>query len=234
MSRNAARARTELKGPAGRIAAPASRGPSQRQLRVAEEIRHVLADLFTRVEFRDPELAGVHITVIEVRISPDLRQATAFVARLGRSDVAALLPALARAAPYLRSEFGRSVRLRGVPALHFQPDTALDYAMEIDALLRRPEVAKDLRRDGWTGTRTADGLSSGRPQEGQMADDTPKQQAHEQALDLVEEALGKLEEKPKEAEHLLDKARSIDPSAAKEVLSDLDEDAGSDHTSTAG
>ena len=64
-----------------------------------------------------------------------------------------------------------------------------------------------------------------------MADDTPNQQAHEQALDLVEEALDKLEDKPKEAEHLLDKAQSIDPSAAEEVLSDLQEDAGSDHTS---
>ncbi len=104
----------------------------------------MLADLFARVEFRDPELAGVRITVTEVRLSPDLRHATAFVARLGRSDVDALLPALARAAPYLRSELGRSLRLRGVPELHFQPDTALDYAMEIDALLRRPEVAKDL------------------------------------------------------------------------------------------
>ena len=65
-----------------------------------------------------------------------------------------------------------------------------------------------------------------------MADDTPKQQAHEQALDLVEEALGKLEDEPKQAEHLLDKARSIDPGAAREVLDDLDEDAGSDHTPT--
>ncbi len=104
----------------------------------------MLADLFARIEFRDPELAGVRITVTEVRLSPDLRHATAFVARLGRSDVDALLPALARAAPYLRSELGRSLRLRGVPDLHFQPDTALDYAMEIDALLRRPDVAKDL------------------------------------------------------------------------------------------
>ena len=104
----------------------------------------MLADLFARVEFRDPELVGVRITVTEVRLSPDLRHATAFVARLGRSDVDALLPALARAAPFLRAELGRSLRLRGVPEIHFQPDTALDYAMEIDALLRRPEVAKDL------------------------------------------------------------------------------------------
>ncbi len=157
MSRNPTRSRTELKGPAGRPAGPSDSarrskgkskgpaGPSQRQLRVAEEVRHVLADLFTRVEFRDPELAGVHVTVTEVRISPDLKHATAFVARLGRTDIEAILPALRRAAPFLRSELSRAVRLRGVPEIHFQPDTALDYAMEIDALLRSPDVAKDLK-----------------------------------------------------------------------------------------
>jgi ribosome-binding factor A len=160
VSRNPSRSRTELKGPAGRPAGPSRSdddhaerpkrkskgpfGPSQRQLRVAEEVRHVLADLFTRVEFRDPDLAGVQITVTEVRISPDLKHATAFVTRLGRSDVDVLIPALKRAAPFLRSELSRAVRLRGVPDLHFQPDTALDYAMEIDALLRSPDVAQDL------------------------------------------------------------------------------------------
>jgi ribosome-binding factor A len=144
------RSRTELKGPAGRpagsrsgVAHPAA-GPSQRQLRVAEEIRHVLAELFARTEFRDPELVGEHITVTEVRASPDLKHCTAFVARLGRSDVDALLPALRRAAPFLRSQLAHVMRLRGVPEIHFQPDTALDYAMEIDTLLRSPEVAKDL------------------------------------------------------------------------------------------
>ncbi|WP_419728092.1 30S ribosome-binding factor RbfA [Lichenicola sp.] len=162
MSRNASRSRTETKGPAGQPAglrdsraegkpkapgkrrAPGPAGPSQRQLRVAEEVRHVLADLFTRVEFRDPTLVGIKITVTEVRISPDLRHATAFITRLGHSDVEAYLPALKRASPFLRSQLSHSVRLRGVPELHFQPDTALDYAMEIDALLRSPVVAKDL------------------------------------------------------------------------------------------
>jgi ribosome-binding factor A len=111
---------------------------------VAEEIRHVLAGVFTRAEFRDPELARAHITVTEVRISPDLRHATAFIARLGRSDAAALLPALARAAHFLRSQVAQAVRLRTAPELHFQPDTALDYAQRIDTLLHSPEVARDL------------------------------------------------------------------------------------------
>ena len=69
---------------------PPAKAPSQRQLRVAEEIRHVLAGLFQRGEFRDPDLADAKITVTEVRVSPDLKNATAFVARLGRSDVGEL------------------------------------------------------------------------------------------------------------------------------------------------
>ncbi len=87
----------------------------------------------------------MRITVTEVRLSPDLRHATAFVARLGRSDVDALLPALS-AGGALPARRARPLRCgcACVPDLSFQPDTALDYAMHIDALLRRPDVAKDL------------------------------------------------------------------------------------------
>jgi len=120
------------------------RGPSQRQLRVAEEIRHVLSAIFARAEFRDPELAGVQVTVTEVRVSPDFKNATAFVVRLGRTDVDKLLPALKRAAPFLRSQLAPEMRLRVVPRLSFQADTSLDHAMAVDALFRRPEVARDL------------------------------------------------------------------------------------------
>jgi ribosome-binding factor A len=119
-------------------------GPSQRQLRVAEEIRHVLAGLFERRDFRDPELAGAVITVTEVRIGPDLKHAVAFVARFGRSDVDLLLPALKRAAPYLRGQVAHALRLKFAPDLTFQPDTALEYATKIDRLLHAPEVARDL------------------------------------------------------------------------------------------
>jgi ribosome-binding factor A len=117
---------------------------SQRQLRVGEEIRHVLAQIFARTEFRDPELSGVLITVTEVRISPDLKHATAFVTRLGRSDVADKLPALKRVAAYLRAQVAHEVRLRVAPDISFQPDTALEYAMHIDELLHSPDVARDL------------------------------------------------------------------------------------------
>ncbi len=117
---------------------------TQRQLRVAEEIRHVLSAVFLRGELRDPALAEERVTVTEVRVSPDLKNATAFVARLGRPDVDELLPALKRAAPYLRGEMAKAMRLRVVPQVSFQPDTALEYAMHVDRLLRAPEVARDL------------------------------------------------------------------------------------------
>ena len=122
----------------------AAKAPTQRQLRVSEEIRHVLSSLFFRGEFRDPDLVDAKITVTEVRISPDLKNATAFVARLGRTDIDALLPALKRAAPFFRVQLAHEMRLRVAPQVSFQPDTTLDYAMHVDSLLRAPEVARDL------------------------------------------------------------------------------------------
>ncbi len=122
-------------------------GPSQRQLRVAEEIRHVLATLFERRDFRDPDLAEAAITVTEVRVGPDLKHAIAYVSRLGRSDVDALLPALRRATPFLRGQVAQALRLKFAPELTFQPDHALDYAANIDRLLHAPEVARDLEPD---------------------------------------------------------------------------------------
>lgn len=122
----------------------AAKAPSQRQLRVAEEIRHVLAGVFARGEVRDPVLAGIVLTVTEVRLSPDLRHATVFVTRLGRSDVAEKLPALRHAAPFLRRELAHALSLRYAPDLSFQADTSLDYAMHVDELLHRPEVQRDL------------------------------------------------------------------------------------------
>jgi len=144
MSRSGSSRRSTINGPAGKLAGHGASGPSQRQLRVSEEVRRALSDVFTRTEFRDPDLVDTRVTVTEVRISPDFRHATAFVARLGRSDIEAILPALKRVAPFLRSQLSGMLRLRTVPEIHFQPDTALDYAMEVDALLRQPEVARDL------------------------------------------------------------------------------------------
>lgn len=125
---------------------PTAIGPSQRQLRVAEEVRHVLAELFERGDFRDPDLAVAHITVTEVRIAPDLKRATVYVSRLGRTDVDTLMPNLKRVAAYLRGQLAHRLRLRVAPDLSFMPDHALDYAMKIDELMHRPEIARDLEK----------------------------------------------------------------------------------------
>lgn len=119
-------------------------GPSQRQLRVGEEIRHLLADLLIRTEFHDPALAREHITVAEVRMSPDLKHALVFASVLGRKDITPLLPALKRVAPYLRAQMAPRLGLRVTPELKFVADAALDEATKINEILHRPEVERDL------------------------------------------------------------------------------------------
>ncbi len=120
---------------------------SQRQLRVGEEIRHVLAGVLMRGELRDPGLQGASVTVTEVRASPDLRHATAYVMPLGGAHRDEILAALKRAAPFLRAQVARSVRLRVAPQLDFAIDTSFDYAQRIDRLLRSEAVARDLNPD---------------------------------------------------------------------------------------
>jgi ribosome-binding factor A len=104
----------------------------------------VLSGVFARGEVRDPDLVDCNLTVTEVRISPDLKRATAFIAWLGRADADKLLPALRRAAPFLRGQLAKTLRLRYAPNLSFQADTSLDYAMHVDQLLRQPDVSRDL------------------------------------------------------------------------------------------
>jgi ribosome-binding factor A len=120
------------------------RGHSQRQLRVGEEIRHLLAELLERGNMRDPELREVSITVTSVDVSPDLRNATAFVMPLGGKDTARLLAALRRAAPWFRARVSEKAGLRSAPDIRFQLDTTFDEAERIDTLLRRPDVARDI------------------------------------------------------------------------------------------
>ncbi|HEX4112429.1 MAG TPA: 30S ribosome-binding factor RbfA [Stellaceae bacterium] len=118
--------------------------PSQRQLRVGEALRHALARLFERGTLRDPHLAGVAITVTEVRVAPDLKHATAFVMPLGGAKMADVLAGLTRSAGYVRRELAQEVQLRHAPEVSFAADTSFDHASRIDALLRRPEVERDL------------------------------------------------------------------------------------------
>lgn len=125
-----------------------SSGPSQRQLRVAEEVRHALAAVLERGDFRDPDLAGAHVTVTEVRASPDLKHMTVFVTPLGGGDPSVLLAALKRAAPYLRGQVSQAVRTKFSPNLVFRADTALEAAARMQALLASPVVARDLGTNG--------------------------------------------------------------------------------------
>ena len=116
------------------------RPPSQRQLRVGEEVRHALATILGRGELRDPALDGVPITVSEVRMSPDLRNATAFIMPLGGSeiggiDVEAVVAALMRAKSFLRRQVAGTVRLKYVPQLGFRADRSFDQAHLIATLL---------------------------------------------------------------------------------------------------
>jgi ribosome-binding factor A len=119
-------------------------GPSQRQLRVGEEIRHVLVEILSRGQLRDPELQGMSITVSEVRASPDLKHATAYVMPLGGGNVDDVVKALKRAAGFLRGEIARAVRLRVAPEISFAADRSFEEASRIESVLRRPEVRRDL------------------------------------------------------------------------------------------
>lgn len=112
-----------------------TQGPSQRQLRVAEQIRHLLAEALMRGELRDPRLDGVSITVGEVRIGRDLRHALVYVTELAgpiRSDV---LDALNRAAPRLAGRITRDIHLKYAPRLEFVADSLFDEAARMERLV---------------------------------------------------------------------------------------------------
>ena len=128
-----------------RTAGSYARAPSQRQLRVGEELRHALAQLLRPGELRDPALREANITVSEVRVSPDLKNATAFVMPLAGAGADQIMAGLKRSAVFLRGRVAQMVALRQVPNLVFALDDAFDNAARIAALLARPEVQRDLR-----------------------------------------------------------------------------------------
>jgi ribosome-binding factor A len=125
----------------------AQKAPSQRQLRVGEEVRHILANVLERGDVRDPDVAGKVITVTEVAVSPDLRNASVYVVEMGGGDPKPMLAGLKRVASFFRHELARRMTLRTVPMLHFHADTSFDRASRIDALLATPEVRRDLDHD---------------------------------------------------------------------------------------
>jgi len=121
------------------------KGLSQRQLRVGEEIRHALVRLLARDPLHDPELAGLSLTITEVRVSPDLKTATAYVMPFGGSGVERLASALKRAAPFLTRRLAGEVQLKAVPRLRLALDTTFERAQSIERILADPRVARDLR-----------------------------------------------------------------------------------------
>jgi ribosome-binding factor A len=123
----------------------ADRGPSQRQLRVGEELRHAVSNILRQGPCRDPVLQNASIAVTEVKLSADLRNATVFVMPLGGAHAKEVITGLQRSAGFLRRLVAHSVTLRHAPNLVFALDASFDQAERITALLTRPDVARDLQ-----------------------------------------------------------------------------------------
>lgn len=120
---------------------------SVRTLRVGEQVRHVLSEILQRGDVHDETLAKHLVSVTEVRMSPDLRHATVFVKPLLGQDEEAVLKALRQNTAFLQREVAHRVRTKYAARLKFLPDESFDQGGRIDALLRKPEVARDLGED---------------------------------------------------------------------------------------
>ena len=122
-----------------------SQGPSQRQLRAGELIRHALADILMRGDTGDPDLEKLAVSVVEVQMSPDLRIATAYVRGLILGQDQQVLAALDRNKKYIRGLVAPRIDMKYMPEIRFRIDTSLQYAQKIDDLLANPKVAGDLK-----------------------------------------------------------------------------------------
>ncbi len=122
-------------------------GPTQRQLRVGEMLRHALSDILRRGDIRDPELEGVSVTVTQVKPSGDMRHARVFVEPLGGKNAPKIVAALNRHARYLRGEMGHMISLKFTPDLRFEEDTSFAEAEKIETILKSSRVQRDLKHD---------------------------------------------------------------------------------------
>ena len=116
--------------------------PGQRQLRVGELVRHALSEILARGELREPALEGVIVTVPEVRLSPDLKIATAYVMPLGGKNAEGVVAALDLHRKFLRGEVARRVNMKFAADLRFRVDTSFEEGSRIDALLRSDPVVR--------------------------------------------------------------------------------------------
>jgi ribosome-binding factor A len=135
------------KSKSGRGKAEQAKGPSLRVLRVGELIRHKLAEMLVRGEIHDNVLASHVVTVPEVRMSPDLKLATAYVMPLGGKDAEPVLKALERNKKYIRSEIAQTLDLRYAPDIRFLFDKTFEEVNRIDQLLHSPKVRADVEKD---------------------------------------------------------------------------------------
>lgn len=124
------------------------KGPSQRQLRVGEVLRHALSDILRETDIRDPDLFGVSVTVTQVKPSPDMRYATVFVEPLGGKNAETIVAALNRHKGFLRGAMGRTIELKFTPELRFVEDTSFAEAERIERILHSEKVARDLNAPG--------------------------------------------------------------------------------------
>ena len=120
-----------------------AKGPTQRMLRVGEQIRHVLAELLARGEIHDQFLASQVITIPQVRMSPDLRIATAYVMPLGGEDIPEVIAALNRHARFIRGHVASMLSLQFSPEVRFRHDETFSEVMRIEQLLASPKVRQD-------------------------------------------------------------------------------------------
>ena len=119
-------------------------GPSQRQLRAGELVRHALVEILREEDFADPALADVSITLSEVRVSPDLKHAICFVEPLGGVHAAEVIAGLNRASRFLRGKLGHAIEMKFTPALKFVHDDSFDAATHMNRLLADPRVRRDI------------------------------------------------------------------------------------------
>ena len=129
-------------------------GPSQRQLRAGELVRHALAEIVREEEIADPSVSGVSVTVTEVRMSPDLRHAVCFVEPLGGGHAGEVVDGLNRTAKFLRGRLARAVELKFIPDLKFVHDESFAEAERIGRLFAQPKVAQDLGATAGEGEET--------------------------------------------------------------------------------
>ena len=135
MSRQPQRKRRPAKGP---------RGPSQRQLRAGELVRHALVEILREEDLQDPALAGVSVTLTEVRVTADLKHALCFVEPLGGEQATEVIAALNRVSKFIRGRLGHTIEMRFTPALKFVHDDSFDVAEHMNRLLADPRVRRDL------------------------------------------------------------------------------------------